>query len=45
MCVNALHRAYYISTVKRVETTDRNGVCQCPSSGLLHFYGTLSEHA
>ena len=38
ICVNALHRAYSISTERYVYDRDSENVCQCPSSGLLHFY-------
>ena len=39
-CVNALQRAYIISTTATATanmTTPQ--VCQCPSTGLHHFYG------
>ena len=41
--VNALLRAYSISTIKSLETFSFMRKCQCPSSGLLHFYSTLWE--
>ena len=37
-CVNALLRAYPISTVSIPMATDQSEVCQCPSTGLSHFY-------
>ena len=43
-CVNALHRAYSISTKEKSFTSSKKRMCQCPSSGLLHFYGyTVKE--
>ena len=45
MCgVNALQRAYIISTPGREFTGwGLNGRCQCPSTGLHHFYPALLE--
>ncbi len=39
LCVNALHRAYPISTWRK-EKNEKifKGTCQCPTSGLSHFY-------
>ena len=42
-CVNALLRAYSISTKITKSNSGNQTMCQCPSSGLLHFYGTLWE--
>ena len=36
--VNALHRAYSISTIRCYHIQLCATSCQCPSSGLLHFY-------
>ena len=37
-CVNALYRAYSISTATKLYKSISDDVCQCPVSGLLHFY-------
>ena len=40
-CVNALCRAFFIST-RYGDGPERNtGLCQCPMSGVLHFYPDL----
>ena len=36
--VNALYRAFSISTCRKVGKRTATGVCQCPLSGFLHFY-------
>lgn len=38
MRVNALQWAYSISTRQNMEDFLRGRVCQCPTTGLLHFY-------
>ena len=38
-CVNALQRAYIISTAYYPSQFTMPCVCQCPSTGLHHFYG------
>ena len=42
-CVNALLRAYSISTTDDDNPYQTSSVCQCPSSGLLHFYERLEQ--
>ena len=37
-CVNALYRAHSISTQPSPATVSSMMVCQCPVSGVLHFY-------
>ena len=39
--VNALSRAYFISTRLIGGLKEIGFKCQCPVSGLLHFYGTF----
>ena len=41
--VNALSRAYFISTESEEELSLTITVCQCPVSGLLHFYYLWEE--
>lgn len=41
--IHALHRAYFISTLYNQEQEIVLELCQCPQSGLLHFYGTPLE--
>ena len=36
--VNALSRAFFISTEKKIEKYFGAIECQCPQSGFLHFY-------
>lgn len=38
VCVNALHRASFISTLSRDMGKNKHEVCQCSSSGFCHFY-------
>ncbi len=38
ICVNALYRAFSISTETIKSVLDTNASCQCPLSGFLHFY-------
>ena len=41
-CVNALYRAFFISTKGENDYEDHKFMCQCPVSGFLHFYvGTV----
>ena len=40
-CVNALYRAFSISTKGILEKNFSVTVCQCPLSGFLHFYGKI----
>ena len=40
-CVNALYRAFSISTRTMTPKEENNMVCQCPLSGFLHFYVTI----
>ncbi len=40
ICVNALTQAYPISTKKKYDKRPKKKMCQCPYSGLSHFYGT-----
>ncbi len=40
-CVNALTRAYPISTKKGSKEAAKSIMCQCPYSGLSHFYLSL----
>ena len=42
-CVNALCRAYSISTNIEYILAEDILVCQCPVSGLFHFYGKKNE--
>ena len=38
MCVNALSRAFFISTMQRSGANKADETCQCPQSCFLHFY-------
>ena len=42
-CVNALHRAYPISTAMIGKEIIKMTLCQCPTSGLSHFYLQISR--
>ena len=44
LCVNALPRAFLISTDAKPAVGKSYNWCQCPTSGLPHFYNYLKVH-
>ena len=43
ICVNALHRASFISTGQTVAGSHKI-MCQCPISGFFHFYSLVTNY-